>query len=1361
MVTLATLGALIATLTVLPSYVPREHLNLSGTWQFVKVPSLEAGPPEQGWQAVEVPHTAAAWRFEAAWYRRFFAAPAAWEGKRVKLVLQGAKFCPVVFVNGQKVGEHFGGYEPAELDITAAVRPGAQNELLVGLHDWTALFRGEKVEFPEQIGWEALRAFPRDRVLYPMGGRYSELGLWDDVIAFAVPAVYLAHVAITTDLSQRALRVRYEIANDSPGPATVSLAAQVADEGRALTALPPRRVEVPAGKTVEFSVTVPWPRQAVTFWQPEHPKLYFLVSRLEGPAGVDQRRDRFGFREFTIRGHDFYLNGVKRHLLASSAWPLEARTREEVAEVLRQLRAANVLCFRTHTQPWRQIWYDVADEVGLLMIPEGAVWNDDETYRLDDPDFWHHWGQHLRGMVRALANHPSIVMWSLENEFCGWRARAGSVYEKRLADLGRLVKREDPSRPIYYESDGDPGGVADVIGLHYPNEPPNVRLWPAAAYWMDAPRHFDATWAFFPKPDWKWDRSKPLYIGEYLWWPGGTPASYTLLLGDEAYRDLHWARNHAKAAVWRWQTIAYRHYEVSGICPWTLVEGGPLDPRRNPLMAAQAYAMQPLAAYVREEIPRCYGRSQVVREVEIFNDLPAPVTATWRWELVAGSQRLAEGGMGLHLPPGDHRHATIELAAPEVRHPLSAVLRISILRDGRVAFSDEHPLTIYPLPHLTDPGVPLVLYDPPGATAKLLAAQGLKAQQVDKLEPPAPGAGRLLIVGEGALASAHISDASARWRMARQLRAFVASGGRVVVLRQPAYPASLLPAELDAQACSTLAFLQQPTHPLLAGLPADAAKFWAPDHVVTAGELLRPHTVGSVPLVVTGHADGISHCALLEVRCGHGLFLLCQMPLISRFAQEPMAAEILQRLLRYAAAYQAETSEVLVSGAAPDYQEKLRDLGLRCRFGAPAAAELEGVKVALLRGASAAEVQACLDWVRAGGRLLLDRPQPEAVAALGSAVGLSLRVAPYAGAALRLEGEHHLIAALAREDLYWVAQPPPGARGWGDRSLASQVAEGALALELKFQPLLNLGPADLQLEGSIVHREADYLVMASAGCARGRFTVPATGDYLVGVEARGTVCQGEWAMGAVAVDGQALGTVSTSDAWQLQTLPARLTAGEHEIEVRFINDAYAPPEDRNFYLRSVAVGPAPPGRVQLQPIAAGPTVAALTLGRGQVIVNFLRWDQQEHLQAQRFFASLLTALGADSLPFAALAYDLTSFTPMPDLAHYSTDRGYCYLGSSGWIEGQIEVPEDGQYSLAVEAAGTKAAGEYPEVVVSVDGKEVGTLHLTTEGWRVYRLPPLPLAAGRHKVRLLFANDYYRPPEDRNLMLRRLLVAAVE
>jgi hypothetical protein len=131
------------------------------------------------------------------------------------------------------------------------------------------------------------------------------------------------------------------------------------------------------------------------------------------------------------------------------------------------------------------------------------------------------------------------------------------------------------------------------------------------------------------------------------------------------------------------------------------------------------------------------------------------------------------------------------------------------------------------------------------------------------------------------------------------------------------------------------------------------------------------------------------------------------------------------------------------------------------------------------------------------------------------------------------------------------------------------------------------------------------------------------------------------------------------------------------------------------------------------------------------------------------------------LPFAALAYDLTSFTPMPDLAHYSTDRGYCYLGSSGWIEGQIEVPEDGQYSLAVEAAGTKAAGEYPEVVVSVDGKDVGTLHLTTEGWRVYRLPPLPLAAGRHKVRLLFANDYYRPPEDRNLMLRRLLVAAVE
>ena len=88
-------------------------------------------------------------------------------------------------------------------------------------------------------------------------------------------------------------------------------------------------------------------------------------------------RTRFGFREFWIEGHRYVLNGSKINLLASSWWPpTEPMERDEIEQQWRALKAAGVVCFRTHTQPWRRVHYDVADEVGLLMIIEGAMWHD-------------------------------------------------------------------------------------------------------------------------------------------------------------------------------------------------------------------------------------------------------------------------------------------------------------------------------------------------------------------------------------------------------------------------------------------------------------------------------------------------------------------------------------------------------------------------------------------------------------------------------------------------------------------------------------------------------------------------------------------------------------------------------------------------------------------------------------------------------------------------------------------------------------------------------------------------------------------------------------------------------------------------
>jgi hypothetical protein len=75
----------------------------------------------------------------------------------------------------------------------------------------------------------------------------------------------------------------------------------------------------------------------------------------------------------------------------------------------------------------------VADEVGLLMIVEGAVWNDDDTYRINDPVLWDHYADHLRAMIDRDKNRPS---WS-----CGaWKTILRRPAQRCLAAKADLVR---------------------------------------------------------------------------------------------------------------------------------------------------------------------------------------------------------------------------------------------------------------------------------------------------------------------------------------------------------------------------------------------------------------------------------------------------------------------------------------------------------------------------------------------------------------------------------------------------------------------------------------------------------------------------------------------------------------------------------------------------------------------------------------------------------------------------------------------------------------------------------------------------------------------------------------------------------
>jgi hypothetical protein len=369
------------------------------------------------------------------------------------------------------------------------------------------------------------------------------------------------------------------------------------------------------------------------------------------------------------------------------------------------------------------------------MIVEGAVWNDDDTYRIYDPVFWQNYARHLQAMVNRDKNRPSVVMWSLENEFFGGRLNDASPAKKDLVRMGRLVKECDPTRPIFFESDGDPGGVADVIGIHYPHEYPDFTCWPNEAYWLEKPASIPHMFLNGAK-EFVWKKDKPIYVGEFLWIPSRDPSWHTVFFGDEAYKDYHRYRNLAKAEAWKMQILGYRHLEVGGISPWTVIEGGPLD-ETNPLFKAHQKAYQDIAAYPLEYDSRFYFGDRVKRRLAVFNNILEPSTLDVKWTLRrSNSGRIFDQGeKRVRLDAGEHQTVALELRIPnekEMGIPIgdgSLDWRVRIERDGQSVFDEVHRYrAAFRHPVFSNSGPersPIHLYDPSGATNRAFESVGI------------------------------------------------------------------------------------------------------------------------------------------------------------------------------------------------------------------------------------------------------------------------------------------------------------------------------------------------------------------------------------------------------------------------------------------------------------------------------------------------------------------------------------------------------------------------------------------------------------------------------------------------------------
>jgi beta-glucuronidase len=433
---------------------PTQRLSLNGIWRFT-ADYQNAGDtakwfaPSYGdgaWDHVTVPHT---WSHDprfvgfvgAGWYRLRFNAPSIAADQHVRLHF-GAVFARArVWLNGHPVGVHEGGYTPFSLDVSGVLDRGATNLLVVSADN-----RWDSTTLPGARG----AAQPPEQVY----AWWDDGGIIRDVELQVLPAIHVVKQKVDAlpDLAAgtAAIRVRTWLRNCSTRPERVGVAAQLVREGERLPVVPmAATVEVPAGGEAVAEQGLVLPAEHVSLWRFDAPVLY-EVRTVAGVHAADPVT--FGLRRFESRGTEFLLNGHPIRLPGANwhASHPEWGQNQPVAGVIRDLqlmKEGGLVLQRFAHYPVSPAILDWADRHGMLMIAEAG--NTGGTAEmLASEDRRAKFRSIHREMVERDWNHPSIIAWSVGNEFAA-DTPAGVRWVK---DMVAYTRELDPTRPVTFAS---------------------------------------------------------------------------------------------------------------------------------------------------------------------------------------------------------------------------------------------------------------------------------------------------------------------------------------------------------------------------------------------------------------------------------------------------------------------------------------------------------------------------------------------------------------------------------------------------------------------------------------------------------------------------------------------------------------------------------------------------------------------------------------------------------------------------------------------------------------------------------------------------------------------------------------------
>ena len=295
------------------------------------------------------------------------------------------------------------------------------------------------------------------------------------------------------------------------------------------------------------------------------------------------------------------------------------------------------------------------------------------------------------------------------------------------------------------------------------------------------------------------------------------------------------------------------------------------------------------------------------------------------------------------------------------------------------------------------------------------------------------------------------------------------------------------------------------------------------------------------------------------------------------------------------------------------------------------------------------------------------------------------------------------------------------------------------------------------------------------------------GTYTLEVTAKGNFAGGAWPIMEVWIDQTVVETFTVdSSSWAVYTIEVYVTSGTHEVAVAFTNDYYIPPQDRNLYVDKVTITEAGGNLSPKASIFADGTggIAPLSVyfdGSGSYdpdgTVSSYNWDFGDGTKDYEMtvnhtfddpglYTVTLTvtddqgATGSDTIQIAANSGSGAELEIEAEDMSIKTTGGPTTGGWNIWSNGNIaddvNFSMEGTYTLEVTAKGNFAGGAWPIMEVWIDQTVVETFTVDSSSWAVYTIE-VYVTSGTHEVAVAFTNDYYKPPQDRNLYVDKVTI----